>query len=228
MAIARFKDLCLDVVDAARMAKFWSRAAGLQVTTHTDGGKILTGPTSGHTIWLNDVPEPKTVKHRVHLDVRAASVAELTALGAQQVSPDGEFEWLVMSDPEGGEFCAFVSDEVADYRLFEIGVDASNPTAIADWWGQVLGANVTRGEHDFSSIDQIPGAPFDSMDFATVPEPKSVKNRIHWDVTVKNRAAIDELVARGAIILREHDDEIEWTVLADPEGNEFCAFTVVE
>lgn len=228
MAIARFKDLCLDVVDEAAMARFWSAAAGLDVTTHTGGGKILTGPTPGHTIWLNDVPEPKTVKHRVHLDVRAASVAEITALGAQQVSADGEFEWLVMSDPEGGEFCVFVSDEVADYRLFEIGVDASNPTAIADWWGQVLGANVTHGEHGLSYVDQIRGAPFDSVDFVSVPEPKSVKNRIHWDVTVKNRAAIDELVTQGATILRERGDEIEWTVLADPEGNEFCVFIVVE
>jgi len=228
MAIAQFKDLCLDVVHEETMARFWSGATGLRVTTHTDGGKILTGPTPGHTIWLNDVPEPKTVKHRVHLDVRAASAAQIAALGAQQVSADGEFEWIVMTDPEGGEFCVFVTDNVAEYRLFEIVVDASNPTAIAAWWGTVLGANVAHGEHGFSYIDQIPGAPFDSMDFVPVPEPKSVKNRIHWDVTVKNQAAIDELVARGAVVLRESDDEIAWTVLADTEGNEFCAFIVVQ
>jgi hypothetical protein len=64
--------------------------------------------------------------------------------------------------------------------------------------------------------------PADSMDFADVPEPKTVKNRIHWDVTVPDMAP---LVAAGATVLRKPDDEVRWYVLADPEGNEFCAFT---
>ncbi|MBA2716656.1 MAG: VOC family protein, partial [Propionibacteriales bacterium] len=55
-----------------------------------------------------------------------------------------------------------------------------------------------------------------------VPEPKTVKNRIHWDVKV---ASPDDLVNAGARLLRERDDEISWYVLADPEGNEFCAVT---
>ena len=58
--------------------------------------------------------------------------------------------------------------------------------------------------------------------FVPVPEPKTVKNRIHWDV---DTADVGQLVAAGATVLRERDDEIGWTVLADPEGNEFCAFT---
>jgi hypothetical protein len=60
------------------------------------------------------------------------------------------------------------------------------------------------------------------MDFVPVPEPKMVKNRIHWDVTVP---AVAPLVEAGAVVLREPDDDIGWHVLADPEGNEFCAFT---
>ena len=53
-----------------------------------------------------------------------------------------------------------------------------------------------------------------------MPEPKTVKNRIHWDVTGDAEA----LIAAGASVLRRPDDEIAWTVLADPEGNEFCVF----
>jgi hypothetical protein len=59
--------------------------------------------------------------------------------------------------------------------------------------------------------------------FAPVPEPKTVKNRVHWDVTLVD-ATIESLVAAGARVLRDRDDEIDWWVLADPEGNEFCAF----
>jgi hypothetical protein len=58
------------------------------------------------------------------------------------------------------------------------------------------------------------------MVFGRVPEPKAVKNRLHWDV----RGNTDELVAAGARLLRARDDEIGWDVLADPEGNEFCVF----
>ena len=59
--------------------------------------------------------------------------------------------------------------------------------------------------------------PFESMVFAPVPEPKTVKNRLHWDVY----GDVDDLVARGATPLWEMP---RWRVLADPEGNEFCVF----
>ena len=54
-----------------------------------------------------------------------------------------------------------------------------------------------------------------------VPEPKTVKNRIHWDVPGERA----ELVGAGARLLRARGDDIAWDVLADPEGNEFCVFT---
>ena len=54
-----------------------------------------------------------------------------------------------------------------------------------------------------------------------MPEPKTAKNRIHLDVTTPD---LDALVAVGAVVLRPQDQEIGWTVLADPDGNEFCAF----
>ena len=55
------------------------------------------------------------------------------------------------------------------------------------------------------------------MVFAPVPEPKTVKNRLHWDVY----GDVGELEAHGARTLWEMP---RWTVMADPEGNEFCVF----
>lgn len=226
MAIARFKDLSIDVHDEGVMAAFWAAATGLAVDA-ADGGKLI-GDVPAQTIWLNVVAEDKSVKHRVHLDVHARSVADIAALGARQASMDDEFAWTVMTDPEGGEFCVFVRDQPAAYRLYELCVDAVNPTASAAWWADVLGAHLVHDERGFSYIDQIPGAPFDAMDFASVSEPKLVKNRIHWDVTVPDAAAIGALVAKGALVLRKLDHQIDWTIMADPEGNEFCVFVVVE
>jgi len=52
-----------------------------------------------------------------------------------------------------------------------------------------------------------------------VPEAKSGPNRVHWDLAADD---VDGLVAAGAAVLREPGADIDWYVLADPEGNEFC------
>ena len=47
------------------------------------------------------------------------------------------------------------------------------------------------------------------------------KNRMHWDIDSDD---VPSLLARGATVLREPDDDVRWHVLADPQGNEFCVF----
>ena len=225
MAIARFKDLCLDAGDPGVLGAFWAAALDLELHTQESGDTYLTGPTEEHTIWVNRVPEPKTVKHRMHLDLNVGSVDELTALGATVLDAES-FRWTLMADPEGGEFCAFVREGAISQRLYEIGIDTADSAEaahrIAAWWAEVLGGRLVDDDSGYSYVDRVPGAPYDSLDFAPVPEPKTVKNRIHLDVTT---ADVDDLVAAGATILRAKDDEIGWTVMADPDGNEFCAFT---
>jgi hypothetical protein len=217
---ARWKDLCLDAVRPDVLAPFWAAALGLTDTCGPDGDHRLDGPTPEHRVWINRVPEPVTVKQRVHLDVLAGSLAEIEALGATPVTRPGEFPWTTLRDPEGGEFCVFVRDDVPDQRLYEIVVDTDDPGSIARWWAEVLGAVRVDDPKGYSWVEQIPGAPFTSIDFVPVPEAKSVKNRVHWDVV----GSAADLEAAGAKVLRERDDEIVWTVMADPKGNEFCAF----
>ena len=218
MAIATWQDLCIDALDAERLGHFWAAALGLTFKAHEDGDAQLDGPTPEHRVWINTVPEPVTVKQRVHLDVHAGSVEEILALGATPDDVDS-FRWKILRDPDGGELCVFVRDEVPDYKLYEIGIDAVDPKPVARWWADVLGA--TYGEHEeeaWAWVEDIPGAPFECLTFAAVPEPKTVKNRIHWDVQTDD---VQLLVEAGATIL---DEQPRWTVMADPEGNEFCAF----
>jgi hypothetical protein len=89
---------------------------------------------------------------------------------------------------------------------------------MARWWADVLDGEAVDDERGFSWVQDVPGLPFESMDFIPVPEPKTVKNRIHWDITSDD---VEGLLARGATLLAEHP---HWTVLADPDGNEFCVF----
>ena len=220
MTLARFKDLVVDATDPAVLGGFWAAALGLAAEP-LDGGNVrLTGPTPQHTIWINRVPEPRTVKQRMHLDVHTGSVADLEALGARIIAPlDG---WTVMADPEGGEFCAFPRAEVPDYRLYELNIDAHDARAQAEWWAGLLGAKVGHDDgQSWWSVESIDQAPFDSIVFDSVPEPKTVKNRIHPDVLAD---ALPPLLDYGATVIRPRDDEIGWHIAADPEGNEFCVF----
>ena len=222
--LAAYKDLCIDAVDPARLGRFWGDVLGLELHLQDDGDAYLTGATPQHAIWVNRVPEPKTAKHRMHLDVNASSVEEVAAHGATVT--DDSHPWTIMSDPEDGEFCVFVRDGAIGQRLYEIVVAAPDDpaacAAIATWWAQVLAARAAHDEpRGFSWVEHIPGAPLEAISFVPVPEPKTVKNRIHIDITTPD---LDALLAAGATIVRPRDDEIRWHILADPHGNEFCAF----
>lgn len=229
MAIARWKDLCLDAADAHRLARFWGAVLGMEVELHDDGDAALRGATPEQTIWVNAVPEPKTVKHRVHLDLDVAAVEPLLEAGATMVLPAEEsgLRWSVLADPDGGEVCAFVRDgQPSDppARLYELVVDtadAASAHAQAQWWAGVWGGRVVDDERGYSWLEAVPGMPFASVDFVPVPEPKGAKNRVHWDITCDDVAA---LVARGATVLAEPTERTPWHVLADPDGNEHCAF----
>jgi hypothetical protein len=225
MALVTYKDLCIDATDATLLGTFWAAALGLDLHPQDNGDVRLTGPTSAHTIWVNQVPEPKTAKHRMHLDVNTSSVEDLVRLGATVLDADS-FTWTLMADPEGGEFCAFVREGPITERLYEVVVDTGDSPEhglrMAAWWADLLGAHAVDSGRGFAYVEKIPGAPFEYLDFGQVPEPKTVKNRVHLDVTTPD---LDALVAAGAVVLRPQDDEIGWTLLADPDGNEFCAFT---
>jgi hypothetical protein len=219
--LAAYKDLCIDAVDAGRLGRFWAGALGLRVEPVDGGDVTLLGPTPQHRVWVNTVPEPVTVKQRVHIDLRR-EVAELVALGGEVVDAES-FRWTVLRDPEGGELCTFAPREGKPLGYYELVVDTDGDAeAIAAWWGRVLGCEPHREDDgSFAWIEGIPGCPFESIVFVPVPEPKTVKNRIHLDVTTTDVGA---LVAAGAVVLREPDGEVQWHVMADPDGNEFCAF----
>jgi hypothetical protein len=219
--IARFKDLCIDAVDPLLLGRFWAGLLRLDLDERADGLVLLTSADQESTIWVNPVPEPVTVKQRVHLDVHVADVTDALALGATPLDLD-TYAWQVLRDPEGGELCVFPREQVPALRLYEIGVDCADPAGLAAWWAGVVGGRCEPDEVDGSmSLTEVPGAPFESLVFAAVPEPKTVKNRIHWDVTT---ADVGLLTAYGAQVLRSPADQVVWTVLEDPEGNEFCAF----
>ena len=224
MALAVFEDICIDAQDSGRVEPFWAAALGWELVRRPTGTVWLEAPGSPAKLWVNEVPEPRTVKQRVHLDVHCGDVAELLDLGATVLAePAPDRRWWQLADPEGGEFCAFTRDEVPPNRLYEIVVDAVDAATIAHWWAEVFDVPL-RDADDGAYLEEVPELPAQYMVFQTVPEPKTVKNRVHWDVKASTPRTLAALVERGANVLREPTDEDVWHILADPEGNEFCLF----
>ncbi len=221
MAIATYESLCIDAVDTALLGRFWAAALGLELELLDDGDAKLTGATKAETVWVNAVPEPLTVKQRIHLDIRAESPEDVEALGATVVDRES-FPWIVMKDPEGGELCVFGIRPGTKQGVMEVAIDTGEDhRSIAEWWGTVLGVEAKQHEHGYSYLEDVPNLPYEALVFAPVPEPKTVKNRIHLDFTTSD---VQLLLDAGATLLRSPDDEISWYVLGDPDGNEFCAF----
>jgi len=109
-------EIGIDTVMPERLAPFWAEALGYQVGDMDQAGTYLdlVPPAPDMpVVYLQRVPEPKSGKNRLHLDLMSASPQELierlTSLGAARVgSPMSGSEggwWQVMADPEGNEFC---------------------------------------------------------------------------------------------------------------------------
>lgn len=236
MSDVAFKDLCIDVTAGggrpSAVAHFWALALDQPLTTADDGMYCLdpaTGTPASRRIWVNEVPEAPAGKSRVHLDLRVAAgdPAPLLAAGASVVrAPTDDDAWWVLADPDGVALCVFPPHPLAPDALgpFELVVDSADPLAIATWWAARTGGTVgQRPGAPFAWVEGADGFPFMFWVFAPVPEPKVVKNRVHWDVLLVD-ATVDDLVAASATLVRPPDEVDEWWVLTDPEGNEFCAF----
>jgi glyoxalase superfamily protein len=101
--------LAVDCADPPALARWWSRLLDGEVQVDADGDATLHAP-GGLTIDFLRVPDAKTVKNRLHLDLRtsgfADAVEQALALGATRADDvyDGG-RWQVLRDPEGNEFC---------------------------------------------------------------------------------------------------------------------------
>ena len=135
---------------------------------------------------------------------------------------------------------------------FQVVIDSSAPHELADWWAEALGWQVEAQDEAFirrmvetgaaaeedttqhrGALVWRVGAALNSPDpgrprvlFQLVPEPKTVKNRVHLDIHVgaeRREAEVARLVGLGATELwRGAQGPFEWATLADPQGNEFC------
>jgi hypothetical protein len=119
---SRLTELAIDCADPHGLARFWCSVLGYAVQDEGDGIVTIGSPVVPEsrsdlasvpvTLTFAQVPEPKTAKNRLHLDLsptdreQEAEVRRLLDLGARHVDVgQGDQTWVVLADPEGNEFC---------------------------------------------------------------------------------------------------------------------------
>ena len=111
-------------------------------------------------------------------------------------------------------------------------VDCANAYELSEWWKQLLGYvdladDPNEPGHEECLIQRPDGG--HQLLFIEVPDAKTMKNRLHFDLRPAERSRDDEVewaLSIGATLFEDHRDisgpGTGWVTLADPEGNEFC------
>ena len=120
MSPLRQRNLTFDCADPVLLARFWGEALDLAVELRNDDAFVLPerwtpDGSAGPRLLFQRVPESKTAKNRLHLDLTAddmgGEVRRLEGLGARRLRlvREGGLSWTIMGDPEGNEFCVLQS-----------------------------------------------------------------------------------------------------------------------
>lgn len=111
-------------------------------------------------------------------------------------------------------------------RIGAIMIDCHDPEVLFGFWSQIVDVEVEHRYPDYIFTTKLPNNHI-RLAFQKVPEDKVVKNRLHVDLAhVDPEAFITRVESLGGSRLSDHGTgDFSWTVLADPEGNEFCVTT---
>jgi len=237
---SRLVALCFDANDPLRLARFWADALHWEIDDEAPDeiGLVPTDDTRFRILFL-PVPEKKAGKNRFHLDLTSTSiddqketVGRLVELGARRIDigqgPDEAH--VVLADPEGNEFCVIEPENsfLADCGRFgSISCDGSRE--VGYFWSEALGWPLVWDQDEETAIRAPDGTgPFITWGGPPIA-PKIGKNRLHLDIAPPDhgdqRAEVARLVSLGATRIDIGQGDVDWVVMADPDGNEFCVFS---
>ena len=234
---SRLVALCFDANDPLRLGRFWAEALRWEIhdETHDEIDLVPTDDTRFRILFL-PVPEKKAGKNRIHLDLTTTSIDDQTEsvrtlikLGACHVDigQRPEEPHVVLADPEGNEFCVIEPHNnflAGCGRLGAINCDGS--PGVGYFWSAALGWPLVWDQDEETAIRAPDGTgPF--ITWGPPVPPKITKNRLHLDIAPDGdqRAEVDRLVSLGAARIDIGQGDVDWVVMADPDGNEFCVLS---
>jgi catechol 2,3-dioxygenase-like lactoylglutathione lyase family enzyme len=225
--------LGFDANDPSRLARFWGGVLGRR--TADDGVTLLPDDGTGFRIRFLANPEEKTRPNRMHFDLTSSSWEEQQETVARALELGGrhldfgqlpEEEHVVLSDPEGNEFCVVepTNGFLADCpRIGALSCDG--PQRVGYFWSEALGWPLVWDQDEETAIRSPRGGSTISWGGPPVA-PKVGRNRLHWDLAPSadgdQQAEVARLVSLGATPVDLGRGDVDGVVLADPDGNEFC------
>jgi len=230
--------------DDSALGRFWADVLGWGVSsegpcvTNVEPVGVVLPDPAAVCVDVVTVPDPETVRYRVHLDLATTSaahqaelVARLKRLGATPADVgQGDVPWTVLADPEGNVFCVLEPREI--YRdtgpIAAVVVDCADPRDMARFWGEATDWTVHEVTDDYARLRSAKGVgPY--LEFLRKPDARTWWSRVHIDVAPYRgddlEAEVARLQALGATVADIGQGDVPWKVLADPEGNEFCVLS---
>ncbi|GAA0232535.1 VOC family protein [Cryptosporangium japonicum] len=218
--------------DHATLGRFWADALGWAVFTG-HGTSVRPAGTSWPVpgvvaLDLIPVADTSTVHDRAHLELATTSAAHhtelvthLQTLGATP-APTTHPGTTVLADPEGNVFCVRPPQGDAG-PIAAVVVDCADPRTLAGFWADALGWPVTEDTTDRTRLTSGENL---HLEFTRVSHVHDAPNRLHLDLLPgpldQQNPEVTRLRRNGATPLDVGQGDVPWTVLADPEGNEFC------
>ncbi len=229
--------LCFDANDPRGLASFWAGVLGRELVD-VGGPVLLPSDDTQFPIGFLPTEVPKTGRNQMHFDLTSATleeqrqtVARALELGGQHydVGQLPEEEHVVLADPDGNEFCVI---EPGNNFLADCGfigaLSSDGSPKVGYFWSAALGWPLVWDQDEETAIQSPRGGT--KITWGGPPyETKTGKNRLHFDIAPPadgdQQAEVDRLVSLGATRVDIGQGEVDWVVMADPDGNEFCVLT---
>ena len=230
--------LSCDAHDPHLLAHFWAGLLGREMADDPhDGIALLPSDETEFRIRFLSTEEPRVGPNQVHLhltstslDDQQSTVDRTLSLGGRHIDVGQlpEEEHVVLADPEGNAFCVIEPGNsflAGCGFLGELACDGSR--AVGKFWSEALGWPLVWDQDQETAV-QSPGGGTKIAWGGPPQEPKTGKERQHFDIAPAadgdQQAEVDRLVALGATRVDIGQGDVDWVVMADPDGREFCVY----
>nr|WP_212756173.1 VOC family protein [Flexivirga aerilata] len=228
--------LVWDALDPERLAAFWAGVlTPAAYDAASDRGTLLPSNSNAFRVRFRRTDRVKVGPNRAHFDLTSDSpeqqretVERALSSGARRidVGQGADARHVVLADPEGNEFCVLPAGNTFLAGCGFVGALACDGSqAVGYFWRDALGWPLVWDQDEETAIQSPAGGTKITWGGPPVAA-KDGSNRLHFDLTPTSAsdhdAELDRLLALGASRIDIGQRDVPWTVLADPDGNEFC------
>ncbi len=231
----RPESVVVDAHDPEGLSRFWAALLGRGAPVPDARGGLVLAADEEPGFALRFVPtsEPKRVPNRIHFDLTSATaedqqatVDRALALGASHldVGQRPEEGHVVLADPEGNELCVIEAGNrfLAD-TAFIGALSCDGSQDVGYFWSAVLDWPLVWDQDEETAVQSPLGG--SKIAWGGPPlDPKVGKTRWHLDLVASGGVEVEvqRLLGLGATRVDIGQGDVDWEVLADPDGNEFC------